>query len=543
MQNRLRHLRHSLRQGGPSERGQALVLIALAFIGLAAFIGLTVDAGILFAQIGQLRRGVDAASLAAANQFREGRAPSALSDMATEMLKLNGLDVSGVAAKICVMKYYPNPVLMPELDYHDPTVCPDSDGDGIGDYPPNPPFTKEVRVEAQLPVFFAFLPIIGWDSVTISADAISEAASVDLVLVLDNSGSMAFDLCDNGVDDDGELDGDDCPGVPDGNTQQGSLSDADAATCNAAGTCQPFEDLRDAAKQLAAQMYFPYDRMAVVTYSLYGNVEVNLADGDNLATVEAALDNMEVALPPLFDPAPGATCHYTDPGNKDPRGCTSTNTAEGLLRGANLLADPNEDGDTSDQRKEAVWIIILLSDGGANAARDPSKDPTDPETWFCPGEVDDSTWVLPFCRDEAFETSVNPLGFDAEDAAYDAGLFAGCPDEDSPEDYPECDPVNPGGNNSVVFTIGLGDLMWNSTVCDTSVYTSGCDEAAGEDLLRAIADIGDDGDPGTSECNGKPNSTDSVPVDCGNYYFAESGGALDRIFEAIASRIFTRITH
>ena len=42
------------------------MLIALAVIGLAAFIGLTVDAGILFSHIGHLRRGTDAASLAAA---------------------------------------------------------------------------------------------------------------------------------------------------------------------------------------------------------------------------------------------------------------------------------------------------------------------------------------------------------------------------------------------------------------------------------------------------------------------------------------------
>ena len=57
------------------QRGQAMVLIALAFVGLAAFIGLTVDAGILFSDIGHLRLATDAASLAAANQFREGRTP------------------------------------------------------------------------------------------------------------------------------------------------------------------------------------------------------------------------------------------------------------------------------------------------------------------------------------------------------------------------------------------------------------------------------------------------------------------------------------
>ena len=54
------------------ERGQAMLLIAMAFIGLVAFIGLAIDAGILFAHIGHLRRGVDAAALSAANQIRQG---------------------------------------------------------------------------------------------------------------------------------------------------------------------------------------------------------------------------------------------------------------------------------------------------------------------------------------------------------------------------------------------------------------------------------------------------------------------------------------
>ena len=44
------------------ERGQALVLIAAAFVGIAAFVGLTVDAGILFINVGHLRRATDAAS-------------------------------------------------------------------------------------------------------------------------------------------------------------------------------------------------------------------------------------------------------------------------------------------------------------------------------------------------------------------------------------------------------------------------------------------------------------------------------------------------
>ena len=147
-----------------------MVLIALAFVGLAAFIGLTVDAGILFNNIGHLRRATDAASLAAANQFREGRTPPQLSAMANELLIINGLSPSGVVAKICDLSGLPG--LPTFAAYHDPTLCPG------GVYPPagGEPFTKEVRVDATLPINFAFLPIIGWNSLTISANSVSQAA-------------------------------------------------------------------------------------------------------------------------------------------------------------------------------------------------------------------------------------------------------------------------------------------------------------------------------------------------------------------------------
>ena len=75
------------------ERGQAMLLIALAFIGLVAFIGLAIDAGILFAHIGHLRRGVDAAALSAANQIRQGYSEAELETIvktsAEELVLLN----------------------------------------------------------------------------------------------------------------------------------------------------------------------------------------------------------------------------------------------------------------------------------------------------------------------------------------------------------------------------------------------------------------------------------------------------------------------
>ncbi|MGA9533625.1 MAG: pilus assembly protein TadG-related protein, partial [Anaerolineales bacterium] len=83
------------------QRGQALILIALAFVGLAGFIGLAVDGGILYANIGHLRKAVDAAALAAANQFREGLTVSQLESSAKEFLDLNNLSSATAEIRVC----------------------------------------------------------------------------------------------------------------------------------------------------------------------------------------------------------------------------------------------------------------------------------------------------------------------------------------------------------------------------------------------------------------------------------------------------------
>jgi hypothetical protein len=115
--------------------------------------------------------------------------------------------------------------------------------------------------------------------------------------------------------------------------------------------------------------------------------------------------------------------------------------------------------------------------------------------------------------------------------------FVGCPDANSPQ------PAACGapGQAAVIFTIGLGGEV-TDTRCDP-IYDPDlhCGNVA-EELLRYIAGAGDDGNPGTPPAQ-DPCSSAGDGSDCGNYYFAPSGAGLLRVFEAIASRIFTRLTH
>lgn len=513
------------------QRGQAFLLIALAFVGLAAFIGLAVDGGILYSNIGHLRRAVDAASLAAAKQFRAGQTPDDMEASAKEFLDFNNLDSATANVFVCERSINPGG---PFDSHNDFSLCKCQDPSLQATSPDTCPLTprKLVRVEGTLPVQFAFLPIIGFDSVDIHADATSENAALDVVLVIDTSPSMAYDLCEDGIDNDGDGTVDDCTIK---HNKVGSVSESDPTLCNGVADivndpnrCQPFSDVREAAKDLVKKMFFPYDRVSIVTFDFFGTNQLTLVNGDNETTVTNTLNSLQVgreAIPSTDCPAYATI--------KDPAGCPSTNTAGGI-RAANAELATNG-------RQESVWIMILLSDGAANAAR---SDPPSPQ-WICPGTTGNPDWVEPFCRDFDPATRHSPGNamYDADDRARDMADLAGC----LPTDPAAACPAS-GGNGVVIFTIGLGKAVTNNSQCDiqkpgppaSGYYTAAqCDTAkdAGEQLLRYIASVGDDGDPGTNPCAGA-----GIGSDCGNYYYAPSGSGVGRVFDAIASRIFTRIT-
>ncbi|HEX9798006.1 MAG TPA: vWA domain-containing protein, partial [Anaerolineales bacterium] len=446
------------------QRGQALILIALAFVGLAAFIGLAVDAGILYTNIGHLRRAVDAAALAAANQFREGLTVAQLESSAKEFLDFNNLSSASAQVFVCEESIVPGG---PYSAYHDPTLCRCLDDDGDPDTPlpefGDPTCTdssdldhrKLVRVRGVLPVTFAFLPIIGFDSVDVNAEAISETAALDLILAIDTSASMAYDLCSDGDDNDADGVTDDC-NINDPPNQFGAIPENDVPRCVTDGDCQPFEDVRDAAQFLINRMYFPFDRMAIVNFSQFGNMPLDLAGGDDWAVVTNALNALDVNPEP--DPATWCPDWFS---TQDPSGCTSTNTAAGIRLANNELG--------GNGRQEAVWILILLSDGAANAAQDDSSPPE----WVCPGSTGAPTWVQPFCRDTdpASRHAPGDSDYDADDRARDMADLAGC----LPTNFAPC---TAPGNGVVIFTVGLGGLVNDNDGCDTSVYSvAECNDA------------------------------------------------------------------
>jgi len=518
--------------------GQAIILIAISFMALMAIVALAVDLGRVFIARGSLGRAVDAASLAAASQFREGRQIDEMEALANQVMNLNGVVPDDVIVEDC------------SVAPGDPQLCVT-------------PRRKLVRVTAFATLEMTFLQVLGFQDMEISADSIAEAASVDVVLAIDLSESMTSDagtLCDNADNDNDGVADDGRPlnfcGAGPAIAQVGDHWDnykRDPSQCNIDNTCQPFEKVRSAANRFVQRILdLPEDqesdRIALVTFT-----NGWLPDGHEFQTKIQApgwTSDQDVAMdvindlrvfqpdecPGAGDPVSPGTCinhdisgNYIgincpmwdlglDPTN-GPASCTTTNIGGALRRAGNAL------GAEDTMRADALWVVIVLTDGAANASDSGDSHPFG----FCP----EDDWDSPFCRDDFSYTrhisDTQPLEYDADDYARDNAEFVGCY---SPDPAEAC---RVSGQSAVIFTIGLGSEVMR-------VYATG-DVPHGVSLLRYAAAVGDDGDPASDPCEDLYDNQSEWQEWCGNYYFDASGDELDRVFEDIASRIFTRLSH
>lgn len=484
------------------ENGQILVIMGLIFIGLIAIIGLAIDLGLVFVAYSRLNRAVDAAALAATGEFKRNYQITEMRAAARQLLNLNGVnDTNTTLIQIDTCKSLPG----------DPELC-------------TTPRRKLVRVVVRQNVPLYFLSVVGVKTAPIEVKALSEAASLDVMLVLDNSPTMAFD-------------------APIGE----GLNVADPLICNTMdplglssatpsydrpytagpdglpGECHPFESLKWASINFVNRMNFEFDRVGVVVFNkmphvgetkygiaysgipLYGNVESNPEVAQ--ATVVDAIKNMKVyegsgkcpwtladksakidpytgeeifpGHPSYWDPvfAPkhpndpsrdpcsvyaigdgGAPYYYdvdcpnTNIPNQDGSAldisrCTLTNIGGGLALAVSALqgfAPPESPPPGYEDirpylpfvpqlRKESVWVIIVVSDGRANAGYDEDGP-------ICPSY----TWGrFPACRDKNPYLR-NPKGdpkYDSDDfARYIADIVA--------------------ENSVFTFTIGFGDDLY-----------------------------------------------------------------------------------
>jgi Flp pilus assembly protein TadG len=528
-------IRNTKKKFARMERGQVLVVVALAAVGIIAIIGLAIDVGIMFIGNARLRRAVDSAALSAALQYRENSSMSQdqllanLTDSANEFLVLNGFDTPVSTVTDCYNSG------------NDPALCT------------NPP-RKLVRVYASATVKLAFLPVIGINSVPISATATSEAASLDVVLVIDRSESMTYgpDLAHQLAENDSMRDPFHCNG------QSPSDGSGDA------GSCQPFDSVINAAVAFTNILYFPYDQVAIVTFdkdpttllhlngdcpsspctaatkviptlrnlTVYqgdesisgGSANAIFPNGSPSRCYDNRASTLMTSCPicsdtptwspnsnykalfgtgqdPCIDPS-----HYVNP--PDPSHYTTTNIGGGLQAAGNEFA--------TDSRQDALWVVILLTDGVANAGHG-NDNGVDPVTYFCPS----STWGLPVrcnhgdpsVRNPAMISGSNNPVYDASDYAYDMADFVG--------------KAYPAGQNALLYTIGLGPEVNKNPQAsyldpyntDLINYPTSMNEGLGRIFLNYAAHIGS-----------------------GQAFYAAQPTDLDKIFTLIGTNIATRLS-
>jgi Flp pilus assembly protein TadG len=190
--NESKLIRRLFRRG---ESGQAIVILALAFIVLLGFVGIVTDVSLMFVRYNTLRRAVDAASVAAAGQVRK-LAPNAtelaaaggnetvaegyafarnianLSLAAREFIEFYGLSPTLVTVDMCAT--------IPIVDRPTSELCTQEQ-------------RKLVRVTAQVASPTVFLRLFGWPTLTLEATAVSETAALDVIIIMDVSESMLED--------------------------------------------------------------------------------------------------------------------------------------------------------------------------------------------------------------------------------------------------------------------------------------------------------------------------------------------------------------
>jgi hypothetical protein len=186
----------------------------------------------------------------------------------------------------------------------------------------------------------------------------------------------------------------------------------------------------------------------------------------------------------------------TDP---DQSHCGSTNIGGGVDVGTRALTGvyPGAPGDYGlalfpDPREDSIWVLIVLTDGAANASYNSNGSPN------CP----DYTWAYTYtgapCRDLDVSNTLGVGRHASGTSDYDA-------DDQARDMFDIAD-----GDNISIYTIGLGNLV---------LSLNGSNGPPGETLLKY---------PETQLGNGK-------------YFFAPTSADLIPAFQAIANLITSRI--
>lgn len=325
------------------QRGQTIVLLALTLVVAVAFAGLVTDVALLYVARGHLQRAIDAAALAAANKLPDLDQAQAA---AYSFIRLHGYEFEPIS----------NPL---EISF-----------------PVTNPSRKIAAITGTVEVELAFLKVIGWQTIEITAAGIGEGAPLDVYLVLDLSHSMIYDTPKPWWWDIDHKRKATCPqtGCSESECNKDdneSWRRCGAHYCNYEGmlelpghpaehksrNCDPLDvHIKNAAKFFVDQLDDRYDRIGVVTYDTEGS-QVSALTND-FDAIKNAIDSLDAY------PEYGDLC---------------TNIGDGLMYANHFMSLPPPSQEGEGGRLDSIWAVILLTDGRANRYRDCSGCPPDCE--------------------------------------------------------------------------------------------------------------------------------------------------------------------
>ncbi len=338
--------------------GQVLVIFAVSLLVLLIFIGLAVDGSQLFLNYTRLKRAVDAAAVAAANDFRRASTLDEMDKAALEILAMHQVD-TGPSGAVNIKVYMCDAV-------NNTTGNPPADGirdPGLATEVPE--FYKlcpasglqkkliYVRAFENSPTYFVSL--IGIHTIAISTTAVAEAAPVDLVIVLDTSESMGRD------------------------TTGFNPGDFNPAACNTANNCQPLHDAKEAAKYLINSLYKGYDRAAVVTFDSQAHTRFSLTDSNGDLDAASASVDSQVAL------------HDDPPVNKLYASWYNAGT-NGRYNPVNPEDRDNDGADPDPKSNPAADSTVCTPDGSGWFGGDPNSNTGKPCDYPGPDQLDAFDW-------------------------------------------------------------------------------------------------------------------------------------------------------
>jgi hypothetical protein len=552
----------------PSQ-GQAIVIIAFVFIGLIAFVGLVVDVGVVLTRFAQLRRAVDASAVQASNQFRESRilydqsgSGGDIFASVQQTMAAHGFDTPEGRVRVfaCINAgadlVTSRDNSSPPFSTPDAYETPDMQEALRAELCFDPP-RKLVRVDGEADVGLPFLSIVGWRQLTIKAQSTGEAAAIDFAIVLDRSSSMARDVCSAG------------------NNYGGSGSmQACSAACSASKTCHPFEEVRDNAKRLVTRLKFPQDRVAIIQFDrdpyIFDTATNTFVSKPNVIAATMMISDQQKALD-VLDNYFSIQTNCGPITGVEPTSINScglnTNIGGAIRASTQALA-------VQGRRRGSVWMMLLLTDGAPNATDAiPGFEAgfCPPASWPSPARIGqpititgyyqhqgESPYAEPTCL---IPRTGPPIGRTCilSDTKVDKCApgttlkwpTAGYQYYYDADDYAHDQADYMANNGIVAFTIGLGSLVTDApNYLDGNPANPKRDPDGGERLLRYIADMGYDPDVKYDKkywpCQSKwawdsTQTPKPTGASCGNYWYAATGNDLRRVFEEIASRLFTRL--